>query len=188
MFTGIEAEEDLVRHLKLREEAAWSRLYDLYYPSLYRYAFARLRSREEAEDVAAQVFLEALRGIDRFTYRGKPLLAWLYRIARNLTADTQRRELRRGPWAGRQAEAEEHAPAADASLEVMELLEAIARLTIDQQEVVILRFFMALPARETAQILGKNETAVYALQVRAINALRRMIAPRAISLEAARVA
>ena len=71
-------EEDLIKRVKERDEDAWARLYDLHYLSLYRYAFARLRSREEAEDIAAQVFLEALRGIDRYTYRGKPMLAWLY--------------------------------------------------------------------------------------------------------------
>ena len=183
------AEEDLVRRVKDRDEDAWSELYDLYYPSLYRYAFARLRSREEAEDVAAQVFLEALRGIDRFAYRGKPLLAWLYRIARNLIADNLRYQSRKErASAGQMAGRDNFAPAADESLETMELLDAISKLTIDQQEVLILRFFMSLPAKATAQMLGKNETAVFALQVRAIGALRRIMTPRGISLEAVRAA
>jgi len=181
-------EEDLVRRVKSRDEAAWSELYDLHYPSLYRYAFARLRSREEAEDVAAQVFLEALRGIDRYAYRGRPLLAWLYRIARNLVADQQRLQMRRERASRLAAGADTYAPAADESLDTMELLEAISRLTIDQQEVLILRFFMALPARVTAQMLGKNETAVFALQVRAIAALRRMMTAPSVSLEAVRAA
>ncbi len=180
-------EEDLIRRVKERDEDAWSQLYDLHYPSLYRYAFARLRSREEAEDIAAQVFLEALRGIDRYAYRGKPLLAWLYRIARNLVADHQRYQIRKEK-ASQLPGADAFAPPADDSLETMELLEAISRLTVDQQEVLILRFFMALPARATAQILGKNETAVFALQVRAIGALRRFMAPRGVALEVARAA
>ena len=182
-------EEDLIRRVKDRDEEAWSELYDLYYPSLYRYAFARLRSREEAEDVAAQVFLEALRGIDRFAYRGKPLLAWLYRIARNLIADNVRYQIRKDRAAADQMPGREnYAPGADDSLDTMELLDAISKLTIDQQEVLILRFFMSLPARATAKILGKSETAVFALQVRAIGALRRIMSPRSISLEAVRAA
>lgn len=181
-------EEELVRRVKNRDEDAWSELYDLHYPNLYRYAFARLRSREEAEDVAAQVFLEALRGIDRFSYRGKPLLAWLYRIARNLIADHLRYQMRRDRVSFVQPGRDNYAPAADESLETLELLDAISKLTIDQQEVLILRFFMSLPARATAQILGKNETAVFALQVRAIGALRRIMSPRGVALEAIRAA
>jgi RNA polymerase sigma-70 factor, ECF subfamily len=178
-------EEELVRRVKNRDEDAWSELYDLHYYNLYRYAFARLRTREEAEDVAAQTFLEALKGIDRFAYRGKPLLAWLYRISRNLIADHMRYQIRKDRASlhllpGRDA----YAPAADESLETMELLDAIGKLTIDQQEVLILRFFMSLPAKATAQILGKNETAVFALQVRAIGALRRIMTPRGVALEA----
>ena len=80
------------------------------------------------------------------------------------------------------------APAADQSLETMELLDAISQLTQDQQEVLILRFFMALPAKSTAQLLGKNETAVFALQVRAIGALRRILAPRGLALEKVKAA
>lgn len=181
-------EEDLIRRVKNRDEDAWSELYDLHYPNLYRYAFARLRSREEAEDVAAQVFLEALRGIDGFSYRGKPMLAWLYRIARNLIADHLRYQIRRDRAAQNLPGGENYAPAADASLDTLELLDAISRLTIDQQEVLILRFFMSLPAKATAQMLGKNETAVFALQVRAIGALRRIMMPRGVALEAVRAA
>ena len=181
-------EEELVRRVKARDEDAWAQLYDLHYANLYRYAFARLRSREEAEDIAAQVFLEALRGIDRFVYRGKPVLAWLYRIARNLVADHLRYVVRKDRASQMSPANEGYAPAADESLETMELLEAISKLTIDQQEVLILRFFMSLPARATAQMLGKNETAVFALQVRAIGALRRILAPRGVALEVVRAA
>ena len=174
----------MAQRVKERDEEAWSELYDLHYASLYRYAFARLRSREEAKDIASQVFLEALRGIDSYEYRGRPLLAWLYRIARNLIADDIRRQVRKTRAATLSQGDASFAPAADESIETMELLEAIALLTQDQQEVLIQRFFMALSAKETAQMLGKNETAVFSLQVRAINSLRRLLGPKALALEA----
>jgi len=56
----------------------------------------------------------------------------------------------------------------------VELLDAISRLTADQREVIILRFIMAFSARETALALGKRDAAVFSLQVRGVNALRRM--------------
>ena len=49
------------------------------------------------EDLAATVFLQAVKGIDSFVYKGAPFLTWLYRIARNIAADHYRSELGRHP-------------------------------------------------------------------------------------------
>src|SRR5712692_9187588 len=93
-------EGELVRRAKGREAEVWSQWYDQYYSPLYRYAFSRLSSREDAEDIAAQVFVEALKGIGGYKYRGRPILAWLYRIAHNLVAARYRKLSRAGPLAG----------------------------------------------------------------------------------------
>jgi RNA polymerase sigma-70 factor (ECF subfamily) len=53
------------------------------------------------------------------------------------------------------------------------LLAALASLTPDQREVVRLRFFADLTARECGLVLGRDEAAVRALQWRALAALRR---------------
>lgn len=178
-------EEELIERAREHDAEAWTLLFDRHYASVYRYAYARLRSREEAEDVASQVFLEALKGIHSFHYRGRPLLAWLYRIARNLIVEHLRRLQRDNRAAALRQTEIPYAPAADESLETADLLDAIGHLTRDQQEVLILRFVVALPAKEVAQLLGKTEMAVFSLQVRAINALRRTLAPRGLAWEAA---
>jgi RNA polymerase sigma-70 factor (ECF subfamily) len=169
-------ELELVRRAQNGDEVVWCRWYDEYYPFLFRYALYRLRNREEAEDVAAQVFLEAVKHIDRYEPRGKPLLAWLYGIARNLTADRMRRK-------GREQAANERIhllqPAAedDSSIVVqVELERALGTLTGDQREVVVLRFRDGLSTREIAELTGRKETAIYSLQVRAIARLRRLLA------------
>src|SRR5687768_11958402 len=84
LIPNLEDESRLVRRAKERDAAAWSELYDAYYQVLFRYAFVRLRRREDAEDVASQVFLEAIKGIDGYEDRGRPFLAWFYGIAHNL--------------------------------------------------------------------------------------------------------
>jgi len=182
MTTAVEQsqEEELVRRAKTGESEAWTSLFDQHYASLYRYAYARLRSREEAEDVAAQVFLEAIKGIDGFTYRGRPILAWLYRIARNLIVEQVRRQVRGEHFAVLSRADNAYAAAPDEALDLLVLLDAISHLTSDQREVIILRFILALPAKDVAHLLSKNETAVYALQVRAINSLRRSLSPKSL--------
>jgi DNA-directed RNA polymerase specialized sigma24 family protein len=58
--------------------------------SRFRYAYIRLRSKANGEDIVAQVFIEAFRGIHRYSYAGKPLLVWLYRNAHNLSSRNRR--------------------------------------------------------------------------------------------------
>jgi RNA polymerase sigma-70 factor (ECF subfamily) len=55
------------------------------------------------------------------------------------------------------------------------LLEAIKKLNAEQQECVVLRFLQSLSVSETAQIMGKNEGAIKALQYRAIRTLGRLL-------------
>jgi RNA polymerase sigma factor (sigma-70 family) len=58
----------------------------------------------------------------------------------------------------------------------MDLDQAMRRLTHTQREVVRLRYFAGLSATEAGQVIGRPETAVYALQARALAALRRQLA------------
>lgn len=73
--SGGREESDSVSRAKSRDSSVWAAWYDRYYGNLYRYAYAKLGRREDAEDLASQVFVEALKNIDRFTYRGRPVLA-----------------------------------------------------------------------------------------------------------------
>ena len=87
-------EEELARLLRARSVSAWETLFERHFDRIYRYALARLRSRETAEDVAAATFDRALATIDSYAYRGRPALAWLYGIARNVVKETRRSHLR----------------------------------------------------------------------------------------------
>ena len=62
---------------------------------MYAYIYYRLGDQHVAEDLAADVFVKALAGIKGYSYRGTPLLAWLYRIAHNVTVDHRKAAARR---------------------------------------------------------------------------------------------
>jgi len=59
--------------------------------------------------------------------------------------------------------------------ERMDLREALAELPQAQREVLILKFFVGMDAKEIGSILSKEPSAVYSLQARALNALRRRL-------------
>lgn len=84
--TPIEEERSLAQALKDRSPEAWAQVYDRHYDHIYRYALVRTSDPTTAKDLAAATFLEALKSIHTFSYRGRPILAWLYRIARNVVA------------------------------------------------------------------------------------------------------
>jgi RNA polymerase sigma-70 factor (ECF subfamily) len=166
------AEAEEVELAKRADALVWSTWYDRYYGALYRYAYARLGHQEEAEDIAAQVFVQAIAKIDGYRYRGRPVLAWLYSIARNLVTDRQRRVTR----TTRMSAVEPEAPGqVDALIDSIALRNALARLTEDQREVLVLRFWVGLSTQEIASLLARTPASVYSLQVRAVASLRRLI-------------
>ena len=74
-----------------REQRDFDGLFRAHYPEIVRYLSVRLGSREEASDLASEVFLEAFRRVPGLRWRGRPVLAWLYRVAANMAADSLRK-------------------------------------------------------------------------------------------------
>jgi len=182
-------EEEFARRLKARSVPAWEALFERHFDPIYRYALGRLFCREAAEDVAAATFDRALSTIEGYSYRGRPILAWLYGIARNVVNETRRSEKRQRATGALESllhsgnghsESQMLMPiqvdAADALVSRLDLQQAMRRLTQVQREVVLLRYFAGLSAAESGQVIGRPETAVYALQARALSALRRQLA------------
>lgn len=169
-------EADLVRRAQARDPAAWSAWHDQYYGLIYRYAHARLRNQEDAEDVASQVFLEAMKSIHRYRNTGKPVLAWFYGIAHHMVS-RRRRQQGRTTEIGDAAEVTEDG-FEETAVRSVTLKKALDRLKTDHREVLVLRFLLELPTRRVAEILGKSEAATYSLQVRATEALRKALGER----------
>jgi RNA polymerase sigma-70 factor (ECF subfamily) len=165
-----EREPDLVRGLAALEASAWRQLYDENYERVYAYAYLRLRHRADAEDVAASVFAEAVKGIASFRYRGIPVAAWLFRIAHHETVDA----LRRRGVAPLALNGDVAAARVDeVSLAMHDVGVAMGKLKAEHRDVLMLRFIEDRNVRDVAEILGKTPGAVKVLQLRALRALRR---------------
>jgi len=172
----IEEEAALVKRAKAGDTSVWSDWHDQCYPLLYRYAYSRLNKHEDAEDVASQVFLEAIKAIGRYRYSGRPILAWFYGIARHLVSRRRREAGKTAPIADVEQLSIHPAPHdEDVILSNILVRTAMERLKPEHRELLTLRFLLDLSAREVAALLGKKEAAIYSLQVRALGALRREI-------------
>ena len=66
------------------------------YEHVTRYIALRIGDRDQAEDLASEVFVRALDKADSFKPGEKPIQAWLFRIAHNLLVDHLRKKSRTG--------------------------------------------------------------------------------------------
>ena len=169
----------LIERAKRYEHQALSGLCELYYRDVYSYVYYRVSNIQDAEDLTDDVFLKMVEAIRSCRAREeKSFLAWLFRIASNSVVDYRRRQALRDHLPLDEMHLPPHAGPeilVETKLTQERLQQAIPKLTDDQQQVIILRFVEGLSNAETAQILGKSEGAVKALQRRGLVSLRRIL-------------
>jgi len=169
----------LVKRVQKGDREAFGQIYERLYDQVYTYVLHQVGSPADAEDITAGVFLDALRKIDDFKWRGAGFSAWLFRIARNDVLDFFRQ---RGHWqeAPIAAEVTEQPAAgveetAEAAWKEQELLQAISKLSEEQRQVVLLKLLINFSNNQIGEILSKTEGAVKALQHRALLNLRNIL-------------
>ena len=170
------ADGELVRLAQAGDAAAVAEIYRTYVQAIYRYALARVGESETAEDLTSDVFLRAIEALGRYRHRGAPLGAWLFRIARDRVSDHHRRRARRPTRQLDDELVDEHAgPEAEAlrRRDLAQLRSELDRLTLDQQDVIYLRFTQGFTLVETSIVMRRTTGAVKALQFRAVQALAR---------------
>ena len=78
-----------------KQEDALASLYEESYGKVARYIFARIGNQQEAEDLASETFVRALKSVDSYQERGLPMEAWIFKIAHNLVVDYLRKMAKR---------------------------------------------------------------------------------------------
>ena len=153
-------------------------LYREYLGRVYAYVRAQVGSAADAEDVTAQVFMNAYQAYERFETRHATPAAWLFRIARNATLDHfraqgRRDRLRRTIEHEPQAE-EDPAGRAEDRIQYRALLAHVADLPERQRDAISLRH-SGLSFDEVGGLLGCSEDAAKMLYHRALKALRESV-------------
>ncbi len=187
-------DQDLIRRAADGDRDAFGLLVERKRERVFRIAWSVLGDREQARDVAQEVFLRLYRVLRRFR-SGRPFDAWLYRITFNLSIDARRRERPHReavPLEGTVTGAPDAGPrpsvgaghgvpggaaqgdTAGASLRLREVrrifVELSARLGRKQRAAFILREIEGLSTAEVAEIMKTTESTVrnHILQARRI--------------------
>lgn len=155
---------------------AFAQLYDRFVDKIYKYVYYKVGTTQQAEDLTAQVFLKAWEAFQGYRWTERPFSAWLYRIAHNLVVDHFRAHRDAVNIEGLDL-GDEHAvdmeELANQHLNGEILRRAIAQLTEDQQEVIVLKFLEGYSTVQVAEVMDKDPGAIRALQHRALGALQR---------------
>lgn len=174
----VRREEELIRRAQEFDQEALVWLYELFYPKLYNYAYLQLGDVQQAEDLASEVLLRVLESLKGYRFRGVPLSAWVFRIARNYLIDLNRRRQRRpqvGLHEGIPDTQDSPHAVAERSITHDELRLALTRLTEEQRQVIILKFVEGMDNVSVARVLGRSQGAVKSLQHRALVSLRKIV-------------
>lgn len=141
--------------------------FERYATVIYRFAYRRLGNRESAQDVTAQVFLKAARGLDP-SFGDEARRAWLFRAARTAIVDLWR-SYGECPVVPLDWYVEEPSPAVNSdSAAVARVSRILVMLNPMQRRVLELRFLEGKSLLETAKELGITEGNVKVLQHRAL--------------------
>ena len=169
----------LLRQAQQLNEDAIRVVYERYFSPIYQFIRLRINSREQARDIAADVFLDfmvALRGKNppRENLRG-----WLFQVARNKVYQQYGKQKQFPETTLDEWMPNEHVASPETQLmttqQIEHIRQALGELAAEQQEVVILRYGQGLNLQETADLMNKSVSAIKSLQFRAIQNLRERL-------------
>lgn len=175
-----DTDHQLLKEAQQGEAEAFGVLYERHATAIYRYLYAHLGSRPDAEDLTSEVFLRAWQFLPRYHQRGVPFRAFLFRIAHNALVDHYRQRRNKvEPFNGVEGSLVDDQEGPAESLvdktNRLELSRILAGLRDDHRMVLVLRFISQLSPVETAVAMQRSVGAVRVLQHRAIAELRKRI-------------
>lgn len=158
----IDETTELVRAVLSGDKQAFNRLVLLYQARIYNLAFNYVKTEEEAQDVAQDVFVTAYRALPKLRDDTK-FGAWLYQIGINHCRNRYKKLKRRGYFSNKSTDDENapvHLEGGDSPENLLEqertitlVQETIGQMNESEKEILILRDLQGLPYDEISAIL-----------------------------------
>lgn len=172
---------DLIARAQHGDAQAYESLVRLHEQLAFRAAFLLTHDENEAADAAQDAFVRAYRALPSFK-RDQPFRPWLLRIVTNVALNRLKSVQRRAALIERYAREmvlnnSTQSPE-NATLERLQnerMLQAVRRLSPDDQSLISLRYFLELPEAEVAQTLNIPLGTVKSRLYRTLARLREII-------------
>ncbi|MEO8036265.1 MAG: RNA polymerase sigma factor [Acidobacteriota bacterium] len=174
------SDQELMAIVQAGDFSPASEIYDRYSARIYNFAFRFLKNSEAAEDAVQEVFVKMLKHANQFHGDAK-LSTWLFSITANWCRDY----LRKADNKQKDSEdvlltlpaSNEYSPERNLQQKQDEqrVQRALATLTAEQREAILLSRYQGLSYAEIAQIAGCSEGAVKTRVFRAMETLKKAL-------------
>lgn len=164
-------------------KAVFDKLYDNYHQDLFQYIFYMVKNKETTEDLVQEVYIRVLKSYENFKGDSSEK-TWLFSIAKHVTYDyfrsLKRKRKRMLDFFNWEEEGENYPDHSELpeelaikSDELKQIYKLLDKCTIDQRNVLILRFLQSFSIQETAEILNFSVSKVKTTQHRALKTLKK---------------
>ena len=175
------SEEELRREYAIlersrRDPRAFGELYEKYFDRIFNFIYRQTDDEDLAADLCSQTFLNALRNVGRYEFRGYPFSAWLYKIATNEINKHYRKQKTEKVFSIEEIRIRELIDQAQVEWDeevIARLMNYLKELPTEMLEVLELRFYEDKDFREIAFILDITESGAKMRTYRALDRLRR---------------
>jgi RNA polymerase sigma-70 factor (ECF subfamily) len=174
IFREVE-DRDLIAKARRKDVEAYNLLISRWDRRIFNYLYKLVKDREDALDLSQDVFLKAYQNLQRLedTSRFGP---WLYRIAHNEAFSLLRRNRPETELAGDVAD-RTHSRRLMPVEVGLAVGSAMARLSDDQREAVVLKIYEGFKFEEMAEILGCPVSTIKSRLYTALDLLKDSLAP-----------
>ena len=165
-------EAELVRRVQAGDESAFKDVVDRFQSKVFSIIYGILRNRNDAEDIAQQVFAKIYFSIHSFDFRST-LLTWIYKITVNECYDyLRKKKVRKLVYESDFSEddarkmessdmAVDRAPAADDSLAKRDFVsKLLSKVSEEDRSLILLKEVEGHSVEELAQMTGMNENTI----------------------------
>jgi RNA polymerase sigma-70 factor, ECF subfamily len=165
-------EAALVRRVQQGDEMAFREVVDRYQAKVFSIIYGILRNRNDAEDIAQQVFAKIYFSIKNFDFRSS-LLTWIYKITVNECYDYLRKKKVRklvyeSDFSEEEAQRMERAePGTEAKQNLDEdlarrdlVMKLLSKVSEEDRELLMLKEVEGHSVEELASIMGMNENTI----------------------------
>ena len=173
-----------VAALAVTDEAAFTELYNEFFPVVYKFLLSKSRSGEMADEAVNRTFLNMYAHLSEYDESRGAFSTWLYRIALNelrLIFREQGRSLSTEWDEGFDPPAPERESPEERFLKrerETELHEAILKLPEREQKILTMTYWLEMSAGAVAEELGMTTEAVWASLSRSRKALKKYLAEK----------
>lgn len=157
-----------------RNSDQFGALYEKYFYEVFMFCFRRVGDKATASDLASQTFLKAMLHLHSYTFTGAPFGAWLMRIASNEVNQLYRQnkrvnEVELSDIHLKRLSEETEITDSDSNREA--LIEALNQLSLEESQLIELRFFEQCSFAEIAGLYDITEANA---KMRVYRILKRM--------------